>query len=118
MEADIIVDFIGAPYWAQNIRLLAQTVASSFWRPWRAVPDGYSTAFSKAGIAHDIYVEDTVLSTGPLKEFRQYADARFNDGRLRPVVDRVFDWCDVVEAHRYMEENRNVGKIVLRMNDE
>ena len=39
----------------------------------------------------------------------------FATGQLRPVVDRVFPLEDVAEAHRYMEENRNTGKIILRV---
>jgi NADPH:quinone reductase-like Zn-dependent oxidoreductase len=35
-------------------------------------------------------------------------------GRYRPVVDRVFDLAEAAAAHRYMEENRATGKVVLR----
>jgi hypothetical protein len=28
-------------------------------------------------------------------------------------VDKAFDWNDVAKAHQYMEENLNMGKIVL-----
>jgi NADPH:quinone reductase-like Zn-dependent oxidoreductase len=33
-------------------------------------------------------------------------------GTLRPVIDRVFDFEDMVEAHRYLESNVQFGKIV------
>lgn len=36
-------------------------------------------------------------------------------GTIAPHVDRVFAFEDVVEAHRYMETNRQVGKIVLKV---
>ncbi len=36
------------------------------------------------------------------------------DGRLTPVIDRVFDFDDLPEAKRYMESNAQVGKIVIR----
>jgi putative PIG3 family NAD(P)H quinone oxidoreductase len=35
------------------------------------------------------------------------------EGRLKPVVDRVFDWTQAAEAHAYMESNQNQGKVVL-----
>ena len=30
-------------------------------------------------------------------------------------MDRVFPLADAAEAHAFMEENRNTGKIVLRV---
>jgi NADPH:quinone reductase-like Zn-dependent oxidoreductase len=31
------------------------------------------------------------------------------------VIDSVYDWTEVSEAHERMENNRNVGKIVLSL---
>jgi len=31
------------------------------------------------------------------------------------VIDSVFDWKDVADAHRLMESNKNSEKIVLRV---
>lgn len=39
----------------------------------------------------------------------------FAAGRIRPVVDRIFDFDDLDEARAHMEANRHLGKIVLRM---
>ena len=39
----------------------------------------------------------------------------FEDGRLRPLIDRVFELSAVAEAHERMEANLNLGKIVLKM---
>ena len=38
------------------------------------------------------------------------------EGSLMPRIDRVFELDDIVEAHRYMESNQQVGKIVVRVN--
>jgi len=37
------------------------------------------------------------------------------EGRLKPVIDRVFKFADIVEAHRYLESNQQVGKIVVEV---
>ena len=44
------------------------------------------------------------------EEFFRFAEAN----EIRPQVDRVFSGLDqVVEAHRYLESGRQVGKIVM-----
>jgi len=37
------------------------------------------------------------------------------NGTLRPVVDTTFALDDIADAHRHMEADANVGKILLRM---
>lgn len=34
---------------------------------------------------------------------------------LRPVIDRTFSLDDIAEAHKHMEANRNMGKIVINV---
>ena len=36
------------------------------------------------------------------------------DGRIRPFVDKIFEFGELSAAKAYMEENRHMGKIVLR----
>jgi NADPH:quinone reductase len=38
----------------------------------------------------------------------------FADGRLTPVVDRVFSLDDIAAAHAYFDSNAMVGKVVVR----
>jgi len=35
------------------------------------------------------------------------------DGHLRPVIDRTFMLDEIVDAHRYLESNQQLGKIVV-----
>jgi NADPH:quinone reductase-like Zn-dependent oxidoreductase len=39
----------------------------------------------------------------------------FADGRIRPLVDRVFPFDALLDAQAYMEANRHLGKIVLQI---
>jgi NADPH:quinone reductase-like Zn-dependent oxidoreductase len=34
-------------------------------------------------------------------------------GRLKPVIARTFPLAEIVEAHRYLESNQQIGKIVV-----
>jgi len=37
----------------------------------------------------------------------------FETKKLRPIIDREFCLENIEEAHKYMESNSNIGKIVL-----
>ncbi|MES2958715.1 MAG: zinc-binding dehydrogenase [Pseudomonadota bacterium] len=39
------------------------------------------------------------------------------DGRIRPLVDRVFPFDELVAAKAHMESNQHLGKIVLKISD-
>jgi NADPH2:quinone reductase len=41
----------------------------------------------------------------------------FEDGRIVPVIDRVFPFAALDEAKRFMEGGEHLGKIVVRMDD-
>jgi NADPH:quinone reductase-like Zn-dependent oxidoreductase len=73
-------------------------------------------------IGKRLRVMGTVLRARPLEDkialtqqFRRHVLPLLAAGKVKPVVDRVFPLDEVAEAHRYMEENRNFGKIVLSL---
>ncbi|MGW5002630.1 zinc-dependent alcohol dehydrogenase family protein [Streptomyces hydrogenans] len=55
------------------------------------------------------------ITTDPERLARAVAfvNAGLASGSFTPVVDRTFDLADIAEAHRYMEANGQVGKIVV-----
>ncbi len=42
----------------------------------------------------------------------------FEKELIKPIVDSVFSLRDVAKAHRYMEDNKNCGKIILKIEDQ
>jgi NADPH:quinone reductase-like Zn-dependent oxidoreductase len=48
-----------------------------------------------------------------LRRAEHFINAGLRSGSLSPVIDRTFDFHDVVQAHRYLESNAQLGKIVL-----
>ena len=50
------------------------------------------------------------------KKFTDFSLPLFEEGRLKPIIDSVWDINEVNEAHDKMQNNLNKGKIVLRMN--
>jgi NADPH:quinone reductase-like Zn-dependent oxidoreductase len=47
-----------------------------------------------------------------LKTAVAYIGGGFDEGKLKPVIDRAFPFDEIVEAHRYLETNGQFGKIV------
>jgi tumor protein p53-inducible protein 3 len=115
-----VLDFIGAPHWESNLASLAvggRLMLIGFL--------GGSLGQMDLGpvMGKSLTVTSTTLRRMPLPQktaltqaFSESALPRFERGELQPVVDSVFPLDQVREAHRAMEENRNVGKIVLRVN--
>jgi putative PIG3 family NAD(P)H quinone oxidoreductase len=69
-----------------------------------------------------IRIVGTVLRSRPLEEkisatqaFAREVVPLLESGVLRPVVDEVFPLDQIQQAHQFMEENRNAGKIVVTM---
>lgn len=114
---DTILDLVGGPYLAGDLRALAVRgrVAVVGLVAGRSVELDLGLLLGKR-----LTLIGTVLRSRSLEEKVAVAEAfaadalpLFEDGRLRPVVDRVFPFSEVGAAHEYMEVNRNFGKIVL-----
>ena len=60
---------------------------------------------------HNIWV--TSGDPQRLKPAIDYIREGLSSGALKPVIDRVFAFADIVAAHRYMETNQQFGKIVV-----
>ena len=63
----------------------------------------------------------TVLRARPLEEkvqlarnFAAWVCPLFEEGRARPVIDRVLDAAEAAEAHRVVGENQTFGKVLLK----
>lgn len=46
-------------------------------------------------------------------EAERFVFEHLAQGKLSPKIDRTFPLSEVVEAHRYLESNRQVGKVVM-----
>ena len=55
------------------------------------------------------------ITTNPerLKKARDFIFDKLASGELKPLIDKTFDFEDIVEAHEYMESNQQKGKIVV-----
>jgi NADPH:quinone reductase len=116
--ADVVLDTVGGAYLEENLRALAPRgrIVVVGLMGGASAPLPLGLLLTKRARIHG-----TLLRSRPLEEkasltqaFSRQVVPLFADGRLVPVVDEVLPMEEVREAHRRMEANRNVGKIVLR----
>lgn len=116
---DVILDMVGADYLERNVNLLATGGRLVFI----ATLSGREGAVDiRALMAKRAMLKGSTLRPRPLAEKIRIRDAfvaRFwtalQDGRVRPVIDRVLPIERADEAHAAMRAFENVGKIVLEV---
>jgi len=115
---DMILDFVGASYFSQNIAAMGM--------------DGRMLVIGTLGgvdvenlnlgylLRNRLSVIGTALRSRTDKVavtqafWADYGEA-IAGGRVKPMIDKVFAWTAAAEAHAHMEANANTGKIVLEI---
>jgi len=117
-NVDLIIDFVGSPYWKDNINSLNM--------------DGRVIYLSMLGGAEvkemdlipilrkRLTIRGSTLRNRSLdykkkltKEFWNSTKNLFETEKLAPVISAIIDWADVEKAHQMMSKNKNAGKIIL-----
>lgn len=123
---DIVLDSVGEDAFAKSIGLVrfgGRVVGyglSAAMRDDHSAPD-IDAAVSAPGSLSPL-LENAAGFIGchlgaPPALFRQWMSRLIElceDGAIRPHIDRVFPLEDAADAHRYLHERRNVGKVLLR----
>jgi synaptic vesicle membrane protein VAT-1 len=128
---DLILDPVGGPYWRKNYRLLRPTgrlgafgvssaTESKGGRLLSLLKVGLSTPWfnmiSLMNSNHGVFGVNLGHLWGEREKIALWAGAILRgvkEGWIKPRVDRSFSFTEVGEAHRYIEERRNLGKVVL-----
>ncbi len=121
LGVDIIIDFIGAPYFEANINLLksdGRLVILAFMGGAKVNHLNLAKVLLKRVkiIGSTLRGRTLAYKIGLNRSFVDHCWEHFNTRKLQPVIDSIFPWEKVIEAHRRMESNQNKGKIVLTVN--
>lgn len=116
---DVILDLVGADYWEANVASLAELgrwVLIGLLGGSRVEVELGELLRKRARVMGTVLrarsrAEKLTLTA----EVRERLLPLFADGRLRPVVHRTYPLAAAAEAHRTMEADENVGKIVLEV---
>ena len=117
---DLVLDFIAAPYFERNISVLrtdGRMVMLALLGGTHVENFNLGSLLKKRlqVISSTLRSRSLDYQTNLTQAFVEFALPRLADGSLRPVVDQVFDWKDVTQAHQRMEANQNIGKLVLEV---
>lgn len=58
-------------------------------------------------------VFEITTSSQRLERAKQFINKGLASGQLKPIIAKTFPLEEIVEAHRYMESNQQIGKIVV-----
>lgn len=117
---DVILDFLAAAYFQQNINVLKLDGRMVML----AALGGMKVSELQMGsiIWKRLHIMGSTLrarsidyKTALIKDFSNSYLPAFDRGDMKPIIDSVYEWTAVVEAHERMEANLNAGKIVLQV---
>lgn len=116
---DVILDMVGAAYLERNLRLLRLRGRLVFI----SLLSGATTEINLGALmGRRLRLIGSVLRSRSLAEKVEIKEgfmARFwpqlVDGVIHPIIDSVYPVAEADEAHQYMAENRNIGKIILKV---
>jgi NADPH:quinone reductase-like Zn-dependent oxidoreductase len=91
--------------WVGKLKLIKTAIDMPFFHPVSLMNDNRS-AFG-VNMGHMWHEVDK------LRIWMDYIIAGVNEGWVRPYVDKEFSFADAAAAHQYIEDRKNIGKIVL-----
>jgi NADPH:quinone reductase-like Zn-dependent oxidoreductase len=104
---EVVIDHVGKSVWDQSIRSLT--------KGGRLVTCGATSGYEAVtDIRYVFYKQLQILGSTMGRKGDLITILKFiEQGKLKPVIDRVMPLKDVQEAHRIIEEGKHFGKIVL-----
>jgi putative PIG3 family NAD(P)H quinone oxidoreductase len=115
----VVLDFIGAPYLEQNLEALTTWGRMVFLATLGGVQANVNLAML---MGKRISIRGSTLRTRTLEEklavARSFATSvlpLLANGKVKPVIEQVYSMEEVGKAHVEMEENKNFGKLIVRV---
>jgi len=111
---DYVLDLVGTSTAVDSLRLVRRggTVCVAGSLSGWVIPDFEPVAMIASGTKLTAFHSNDI-SGGAGRAVLQRVISEVEAGVYRPNVDRVFSLDDIVDAHRYMENNQATGKVVV-----
>ncbi|KAH7148612.1 hypothetical protein EDB81DRAFT_468774 [Dactylonectria macrodidyma] len=113
---DYIVDFVGGSYFQQNLTVAARDgrIVLLGTLSGGKVPDAdiSQILFKRLRIEGSTLRSRELDYQGELRDKLEQYIPDFESGELKIFVDNVLPWEEIQEAHKHMEDAKNLGKII------
>ena len=121
--ADVILDFVGASYWEQNLK------SAAIDGRWILIGTLGGAEVEKISISDlmkkRLSLKGTLLTPRSddykaklTQEFSKRIIPFFEEDIIQPIIHSVLPFEDLPEAHRQMEASENTGKIIIQIADD
>jgi len=115
---DFVLDFIGKDYFSQNLQILkmdGRLVILSFLSGPVVSEVDLSPILRKRLniIGSTLRNRSLQYKINLTHQFYQFVWDAIRSKRISPIIDKVYHWEQISEAHQHMEENKNIGKIII-----
>lgn len=104
---DVVMEHVGAATWKTSLAILG--------KGGRIVTCGATTGPKvSVDLRHLFYKQQSILGS-TMGDMSSYDEALelLNKKLIRPVVDRTFPLKNIKDAHLYLENNEQIGKVIL-----
>lgn len=115
----LVLDFIGAPYLEQNLAAIALWGRIVYLATLGGVQANLDL---RLVMGKRVSIRGCTLRTRTLEEklavTRRFATSvlpLLANGKVRPIIEHVYSMAEIGVAHATMAENKNFGKLVVRM---
>ncbi|PCI87169.1 MAG: NAD(P)H-quinone oxidoreductase [Hyphomicrobiales bacterium] len=116
---DVILDMVGGDYINRNVQVAAndgRIVNIAYLNGAIAEVDFLPVMLKR------LTLTGSTLRNRPLAEKAKIAAALYKyiwplieEGKIKPIIDKIFDLKDAGLAHKYMEDGRHIGKLMLKI---
>lgn len=116
---DVLLDMVGGDYVQKNLKMLARNgrlVSIAFLHGSKIEANMASLVFKNiCWMGSTLRDQPRSIKKKILAEVQKHIWPLIEQGQVKPLIDCIFAFDQVVEAHSYMEKGRHKGKILLRL---
>ncbi len=120
--ANVILDMVGGDYIQRNFSAAAKDgciVNIAFLNGSKANVDFMPLMLKRLTLTGStLRAQSAVAKANIARELEAQVWPLLNAKKIKPIIDSVFPFAQVADAHRRMESNQHIGKIVLNIGAE